>query len=39
MKKIVLFILALCLCFTSFGAAFAETAAAEARTAKNLRRR
>ena len=34
MKKIVLFILALCLCFTSFGAAFAETAAAEARTAE-----
>ena len=31
MKKIVLFVLALCLCFTVFGGtAFAETAAAEA---------
>ena len=29
MKKIMLFVLALCLCFTTFGAAFAETAAAE----------
>ena len=34
MKKTLLFILALCLCFTAFGAAFAETAAAEARTAE-----
>jgi TPR repeat protein len=29
MKKIMLFVLALCLCFTTFGTAFAETAAAE----------
>ena len=29
MKKIILLILALCLCFSAFGAAFAETAAAE----------
>ena len=29
MKKIMLFVLALCLCFTAFGAAYAETAAAE----------
>ena len=34
MKKTLLFILALCLCFTAFSAAFAETAAAEARTAE-----
>ena len=34
MKKTLLFILALCLCFTAFGAAFAETAAAESRTAE-----
>ena len=29
MKKIVLFAISLCLCFTAFGASFAETAAAE----------
>ena len=29
MKKIMLFVLALCLCFTTFSTAFAETAAAE----------
>ena len=29
MKKIVLFTISLCLCFTAFGASFAETAAAE----------
>ena len=30
MKKIMLFVLVLCLCFTAVGAAFAETAATEA---------
>ena len=34
MKKIMLFVLALCLCFTAFGAAFAETAATEAPSAE-----
>ncbi len=29
MKKIMLFVLALCLCFTTFGAAFAETSQTE----------
>ena len=38
MKKIVMFILALCLCFTAVGAAFAETAATEAPAAEYYRR-
>lgn len=34
MKKIILFVLALCLCFTAIGTALAETAATEAPAAE-----